>query len=144
MTPRSDEEDRALVVDPGREKTGLAIVRPDGECAHREVCLTDEVVERVRDLIAAWNPSVLVLGDRTGSSAAAERVASCGIPLVRVDEHRSTEEARALYLAHEPARGLSRLLPRGLRVPARPVDDYAAWVLGRRYYAQRQRKGLSE
>lgn len=128
-----------LAIDPGREKTGLAIVRPDGECPHREIASTETVPDHVARLVAEWAPDALVLGDRTGSKALEADLDAGRIPIVRVDEHRSTEDARALYLAREPARGLARLLPRGLRAPSRPVDDYAAWVLGRRYYAAESR-----
>jgi hypothetical protein len=49
-----------------------------------------------------------------------------------IDEAHSTEEARALWLAEHPAKGLRRLIPAALRVPDGPVDMYVPQVLAAR------------
>jgi RNase H-fold protein (predicted Holliday junction resolvase) len=126
-----------LAIDPGQAKSGLAVVAPDGSCLHREIVAPSEMRRRVEALLPRYGFGVIVLGDRTSSAGAAVALAGLeGVTVALVDEHRSTEEARRLYLAGNPARGLGRLLPRGLRTPPGPVDDYAAWVLGRRYQAR--------
>ncbi len=126
---------RVVAVDPGRQKTGIAVVRADGGCDHRQVVPTAEAPVLARRLLAEHEAEAVVVGDRTGSSPMVqELLAEPAVALVLVDEHRSTEEGRRLYLDTVPARGWSRLLPRGLRAPSGPIDDYAAWVLGRRYF----------
>lgn len=136
MTQVSEPTDVVLALDPGRDKCGLAVVRRDGTCTRREVVPTSALNTRLRTLAVESGATVIVYGDRTGRAIAEEALR--GLPHlhgVAVDEHRSTEAARALYFTVNPPRGLRRLLPRGFLVPPCPVDDYAAWVLGRRYFS---------
>jgi hypothetical protein len=134
-TPSSDLPERVLAIDPGREKTGLAIVASDGACLHRAIVPTATLREAAASLAERFAVTTLLLGDRTHAAEATGALADLpGLTLHAVDEHRSTEEARRLYLRENPARGLARLLPIGMRTPPGPIDDYAAWVLGRRYY----------
>ena len=51
------------------------------------------------------------------------------VPLILQSEHGSTLAARRRYWELFPPRGWRRLLPEGLRIPPRPVDDVAALVL---------------
>jgi RNase H-fold protein (predicted Holliday junction resolvase) len=125
---------RVLAIDPGREKSGLAVVDARDGCLHREIVPTPDLVPRAAEIAGEYEPGALVVGDRTGGRLALDELrAALALPVEAVDEHRSTEEARQLYLDTVPTRGLARLIPRGLRTPPRPIDDYAAWVLGRRY-----------
>ena len=74
-------------------------------------------------------------GDRTASHEVVESLRDITrLPIVTVDEHRSSMEGRELYLRENPGRGLCRWLPIGLRVPDRPYDDYVAQVLASRYF----------
>jgi len=57
--------------------------------------------------------------------------------ILTVGEANSTLEARALYWQDNPPGCLQMLIPAGLRIPPRPVDDYAAAVIARRFLAQR-------
>ena len=50
-----------------------------------------------------------------------------------VAEAGTTMEARQRYWELEPARGWRRLLPRGLRLPPRDVDDVVAQILLERH-----------
>ena len=52
-----------------------------------------------------------------------------GLDLVLQKEAGSTLAARGRYWQLFPARRLWRLLPLGLRLPPRPLDDIAALVL---------------
>lgn len=131
-----------LAVDPGREKAGLAVVSHDGGCIHRQIVPAEDVAKVVAGLAERFGVKAVAVGDRTGASLASAIAADCPrLVVTLVDEHRSTEEGRALYLETVPARGLARLLPRGLRVPQGPVDDFAAWVLGRRYVRSLRAEG---
>ena len=75
--------------------------------------------------------AALVLGDGTGSGAWAAALAEA-FPQLTVHlqpEQGSTLRARDRYWQLWPPRGWRRLLPSGLRLPPRPVDDLAALVL---------------
>jgi len=50
-----------------------------------------------------------------------------------VDERETTLLARARYFADHPPRGWRRLVPRGMLLPPRPIDDYAALLIAERY-----------
>lgn len=121
-----------LAVDPGRDKCGLAVVRP-GEVLHREVVPRAELAGRVAELSGRFGVTAVVVGDGTGSPAVLRELAGLGIPVHVVPEAETTLEARRRYFRDNPPRGLWRLVPDGLRVPPRPVDDYVAVLLAERF-----------
>ena len=55
------------------------------------------------------------------------------LAIVTVNEQNSTLEARDRYWLMYPPKGLQRIVPAGLRVPPRPVDDIVAILLIERY-----------
>lgn len=130
-----------LAVDPGRQKSGIAILRRTGQVLYREISSTATLLTRVEALLAQFRPEVLLLGDRTGSKESRQQFSLIlqleirGLPLVLVDEHGSTEAARQRYWQENPPRGWRRLIPVGLQVPPCPIDDYAAVILAERYLA---------
>lgn len=126
-----------LAFDPGREKCGLALVGRDGAALRR--CVAP--VAEVQDTLALWAGehavSTIVLGDSTSSAQWRTRIAQW-LPQAQifvVDESGSTLEARTLYWQAHPPRGWRRAAPLSLQVPPEPVDDFAAVVLARRFYA---------
>lgn len=137
--------DLVIAVDPGRDKCGVAVVRSDGTCPEKRVVAATEVGEAAAAMAAGHGATTLVIGDRTASRETIRALERLGVfeSIVRVDEHRSTEEARHLYFREQPPRGLRRLIPAGLRQPSGPLDHYAAWVLGRRFFGAPDRgRGL--
>ncbi|NJR71496.1 MAG: resolvase [Synechococcales cyanobacterium CRU_2_2] len=83
----------------------------------------------------------LVLGDRTSSKlwqAQLREGLDPAPPILLVDEHRTSLLARDRYWQMYPARGLTRLLPQGLREPPRAIDDIVAILLVERYLAAAQ------
>ena len=120
-------------LDPGRSKCGL--VRCDASratviAAHiepGEACL-----ERLQQWKAAGLEGV-VLGDGTGSGPWPNRLRQLGLAVAVVDERGSTLAARGRYWELMPPRGLRRLLPRGLRLPPRAIDDVVAQLLLERW-----------
>lgn len=133
-------KDRPIIgIDPGTDKCGVAVVDANGTCLWRSVEPTTGIVERVAQLAEQYPSAVLVLGDGTGSDDFLARLVKGGITgrlgvPVLVDEHRSTDQARMRYL-RDNRRGWRRLVPLGLQTPDRPVDDYVAEVLAKKYLA---------
>lgn len=115
-------------IDPGRN-LGVALVSADGALLEAHV-LTPGDLDRLVALARRANR--VALGDGTGSAHVATALASAGIQFVVVDESGTSLEARALYFERNPARGLLRLLPAGLRLPPVPTDAYAAWAIALR------------
>ena len=125
---------RILAVDPGTRKAGIAIaeiVASEAQLLYRAILSLEELVPHMRLILETYRPDHLLVGASTGS----QRV----LKLLResfpertwevVEERETTLLARELYFRYHPPRGWRRLLPKGLRVPPEPYDDYAALAL---------------
>jgi hypothetical protein len=125
-----------LAVDPGRAKCGVAAVNSDFAVLHRCVAPTPTLTGLLSELVERFRPTVLLVGDGTGAEAVCVslRPLEDAVPLLKVDEQYTSEEARRLYLAEHPARGWRRLIPSGMRFPEEPYDDYVAIILARRWW----------
>ena len=121
-----------LAVDPGSMKCGLAVV--SGEMVRwKQVVKLSDFDQAVTRLCTEYTVSVIVIGDGTNSKNILSRLTMLlKIPIFTVDEEKSSLEGRYRFLK-ENSRGLSRLLPVGLRVPHKPYDDYVAVVLAERF-----------
>jgi len=145
-----------LGLDPGKDKFGWALVAYDGGLRASGITptvLAGEVVsallsgdlqrllpfllERPVGTVAPQNPSLVLLGNGTARKALIEILASMEQPFELVDESNTTLEARPLYWRLHPPRGFARFFPQSLRVPARPVDDLAAWALVLRFLSRK-------
>lgn len=123
-----------LGVDPGTRKSGYALLDPEGNARAQGVVASADLPSTLASLVAGHPGAVIALGRGTHAEPVRQAlVAVLGLPIVLVDEHETTLRARALYFAEHPPRGWRRLIPLGLQVPPRPVDDYAAILIGRRY-----------
>lgn len=125
-------------LDPGRDKCGLALLSGEGGILLQKVIATEALEREVEDAIARYGAGVILLGNGTTSGAAETRIrrALPDLPLLVVDEYRTTEQARKEYWKAHPPKGLWRLLPTGMRVPDVPVDDFVAVILARRYLGE--------
>ena len=99
-----------------------------------------ETAVTCRYLLAEHPRAVIVLGNKTGCREIRRQLAEiCPNADIReVAEDMSTLQARERYWQDYPPRGLQRFLPRGMRMPSRPLDDYAAVVLAERFLAGRR------
>ena len=114
----NDAPRATLGVDPGTRKCGYAVVTG---CGARPLAIgiepTTGIIERIRSLLATYPIAVVALG----------------IAYAFVDEHETTLRARKRYFADNPPRGWRRLVPIGMLMPPRPIDDYAAVLIAERY-----------
>jgi RNase H-fold protein (predicted Holliday junction resolvase) len=126
-----------LGLDPGRDKCGLAVMKNKQVVEHQIVDSTGAIA-LVQQLCQNYEIDLMVIGDGTTSQAWQQKITSSlatPLPIVTVDEKNSTLEARDRYWLMYPPQGLQRLIPSGLRVPPRPVDDLVAILLIERYLA---------
>lgn len=134
--PTRDEGRPIVAIDPGRDKCGLAVVYRSGRVAEQAVVPRADLMDAVTNLDRRYRPEALVIGNRTGSKECRRDLRARGWKaIVTVDEHETTVRARARYFHDNPPRGLRRLMPLGMLLPPRPIDDYAAILLAETYWS---------
>lgn len=123
-----------LGIDPGTRKVGYAIaVDATSAALALGIERIESLIERLTPLVAVHGVGAVALGTGTNARLIADLVGGLGLPVHWVDETDTTYRARALYFADNPPRGWRRLIPLGLQLPPRPIDDYAALLIARRY-----------
>ena len=127
-----------LGIDPGTRKCGFAVVTQTGAAPLAlGIEPTESLRERVTSLVATFAPVAIALGAGTNGSKVAAALSGTGPPIHVTDEVATTLRARERYFADHPPRGWRRLIPRGMLLPPRPVDDYAALLIAERYLESR-------
>jgi RNase H-fold protein (predicted Holliday junction resolvase) len=122
-----------LAIDPGTRKAGYAVVAPAGAVATQGIVGAERLLELARELCSAHKVVTIALGEGTNAGPVQLELSILGLPIVLIDERETTLRARALYFRENPPRGWRRFIPRGMQLPPRPIDDYAAVLIGRRY-----------
>lgn len=127
-----------VAIDPGSDKCGLAVVRPDGSVVEQSVIASSQVAREVGRAVDQYGIEILILGDGTAAAKIKNQLQQSAFFLetVMVDEHHSTEQGRRRYFQNHPPTGWRRLIPLGLQTPPRPYDDYVAVILAERYFAR--------
>ena len=124
-----------LGIDPGRSKTGLALVDGVGRIVKLHIAESQNIDNEIVEFTKNGCPVQIVLGNGTNSRnicEATQRVLP-DVTVAVVEEAHSTEEARTLYWQENQPKGLKKLIPLGLLVPPVPLDAYAAVILVRRF-----------
>ena len=101
-----------LAVDPGNEKTGVAIVTPSGTMVCRKIIMTKQFNGEIERILTEYYGIVHMV---------------CG---------NGTEEARKLYWQYNSPTGWRKIIPTSMQFPPEPVDDLTAFVIGLRYTKQ--------
>lgn len=124
-----------LGIDPGRSKTGLALVNGAGKIVKLHIAESQNIDNEIVEFIKNSCPVQIVLGNGTNSRNIGESVKRVlnDVMVTVVEEAHSTEEARTLYWQENPPKGLKKLIPLGMLVPPVPLDAYAAVILVRRF-----------
>lgn len=125
-----------LGFDPGRDKCGLAVMGLDRQLYYHQVVLAKEAIANIETLRQKFPISLMVMGDQTTAKQWRQKLyqeLTEPLSIILVDERYTTLEARDRYWQMFPAKGLTKLLPQGLRQPPRPIDDIVAILLIERY-----------
>ena len=125
-----------LGIDPGRSKTGLALVDGAGKIVKLHIAESQNIDNEIVEFIKNSCPVHIVLGNGTNSRNIGESVKRVlpDVMVTVVEEAHSTEEARTLYWQENSPKGLKKLIPLGMLVPPVPLDAYAAVILVRRFF----------
>lgn len=138
MTSRkfSPSDSVILGFDPGKDKCGVAVMGLDRQLQYHEVVPSVEAIATIGDLYQKYPISLLVMGNQTTSKRWKQQIEeklSPTVNIILVDERYSSLEARDRYWLMYPPKGFTKLLPKGMRTPPRPIDDIVAILLIERY-----------
>jgi RNase H-fold protein (predicted Holliday junction resolvase) len=125
-----------LGFDPGRDKCGLAVMGVDRQLYYHEVVSSDSAIAAILALRQKYPISLLVMGDQTTAKRWKQKLSqelTDSLSIILIDERYTTLEARDRYWQMYPPKGLTKLLPQGMRQPPRPIDDIVAILLIERY-----------
>ncbi|MGB3755741.1 MAG: pre-16S rRNA-processing nuclease YqgF [Rivularia sp. (in: cyanobacteria)] len=125
-----------LGFDPGKDKCGVAVMGLDRQLQYHEVVSSEEAIASIGDLYQKYPISLLVMGNQTTSKRWKQQIEeklSPTVNIILVDERYSSLEARDRYWQMYPPKGFTKLLPKGMRTPPRPIDDIVAILLIERY-----------
>lgn len=125
-----------LGIDPGSAKAGYALVDDAGNVLCAGIEPIAGLLEKLREVAGRQPVSCLAIGKGTRSRDVAGVLEGLGLPAVFVDEFETSRRARELYFAEHPPRGWRRLIPVGMQLPPRPIDDYAAILIARAFLSR--------
>ncbi len=122
-------------IDPGKDKTGVALVFADGTLEMKKIVATVDYEKEMKTILAGRHLSAFVMGNGTRHQIMQQRTEALlremeiHLPITLVNEKYTTEMGEAWYWKDHPAKGLSRLIPKGMRTVPVPIDDYVAWII---------------
>jgi RNase H-fold protein (predicted Holliday junction resolvase) len=123
-----------LGLDPGTRKCGYAVVAAVGAPPlSLGIVPLETLAERLRDVLAATPAALAAVGRGTNAAVVADVARALGLRVELVDERETTLLARARFFRDHPPRGWRRIVPRGMLLPDRPIDDYAALLIAERF-----------
>ena len=133
-----------FAIDAGSEKTGTAVVAEDGSLVTKAIVPTPELGDYLSWVYETHPFSHIVMGDGTNHKKLQPLVEQWiardhqDITFSLTDEKFTTVEGRKLYFKYTPRRGWRRFVPLSFQYPPEPVDDFVAWIIGRRYLAKQR------
>ena len=122
-----------LGLDPGTRKCGFAVVAETGPPLELGIVPLEALAGRLREILGRRHVDLAAIGRGTNAQPVAAAVSALGLRFELVDEQGTTLLARGRYFMDHPPRGWRRLVPRGMLVPSRPIDDYAALLIAERF-----------
>jgi RNase H-fold protein (predicted Holliday junction resolvase) len=126
-----------LAIDPGKDKSGLAVLDNEKNIYYRKIVASHKIEVYLKELVNRFNIEGFVLGDGTSSRGIEERLQKhFNLPIYLLDEAYTTIEAETRYRQE----GLRKLLSFISWKPARPLDDYVAVILAERYLEKKNQK----
>jgi RNase H-fold protein (predicted Holliday junction resolvase) len=121
--------------DPGRDKCGVAVMTGDRRLCWHGIVASPQVISRLKALRCRFPFSQLVMGNQTASSQWRSQLREQfpDLEIIPVAEQFTSQLARQRYWQMYPPRGWQRLIPEGMRLPPRPIDDIVAIILLERW-----------
>jgi RNase H-fold protein (predicted Holliday junction resolvase) len=122
-----------LGIDPGTRKCGYAVIAALGSAPlELGIVPTEGLEARLTELAGRHRLRAVALGGGTHAGAVQPLLERLGVPIEVVDERSTTLLARRRYFEANPPGGWRRFVPRGMLLPPRPIDDFAALLIAER------------
>lgn len=133
----TDDKKWILAIDPGSEKVGYAVLNFD--FTHEDLGIAS--LPEMHRVFAKYcrdcsnPPQYVVMGNGTKSAILCKLFNSLDLDIsIKLgDEKNTTFMARKRYFQENPPKGFWKLIPLGMQTPPRPIDDYAALLIGENY-----------
>ncbi len=125
-----------LGFDPGRDKCGIALMDKNRQLYYHQVVESAKITTTITKLNQQFDINLIVIGDQTTSEIWKQHLKTIipeTVPIIKIDERYSSLEARDRYWKIYPPQGFVRLIPPGMRIPPKPIDDIVAMILIERY-----------
>ena len=125
-----------LALDPGRDKVGAAVLDFKGNEKEKTIVKKEDLLDHLKEIFAHYNITEIVIGNGTGAeniiNIVKENYSDLKINLV--EEEFTTEEAQSRYLKEKPMSNYEKLLRKIVSWKIKkPLDDYAALIIGEKY-----------
>ncbi len=133
-----------LSIDPGRSKCGIALVNSKLEYINGAVVKNEELIDQIKEYLLDHEIKNIVIGSGTNSEKIIRLIREefPGYNVFIVEEKDTTRMARKFFFKYNPPSGWLRIFPISMLVPSRPYDDFAAYVIARRFFLERDNKNI--
>lgn len=125
-----------LALDPGSDKVGTAVLSFAKEEKEKTIVKKDELLDHLSEIFNNYQIEEIVIGNGTGAEELKEMISSnyADLKITFVEEKFTTEEAQARYLKEKPMSNYEKLLRKIVSWKVKkPLDDYAALIIGEKY-----------
>ncbi len=138
-----------LAVDPGRDKTGIALLDNKG-LVDMAIVETNALVAQIELFLTEREAPLqgIVCGNGTYHQKIATKLETLAekynVEVTIVDEYNTTVEGRQRYWEKTKRKGWKKFFPASWFMPPVPVDDYTAWIIGERFIKEREKESHEE
>jgi len=121
---------RVITIDPGKSKCGLVLAEISEKKVYKAIILKSELLENyVRNLIAAYDISQIIIGNGTTSREIREKLYFFKKEIITFEEKNTTYRAKARYFELFPISGLKFLVPREVFILNKNLDAISALII---------------
>jgi RNase H-fold protein (predicted Holliday junction resolvase) len=125
-----------LALDPGSDKIGTAVLSFTKDEREKTIVKKEELLDHLEEILNHYQIEEVVIGNGTGAETIKKMISSkySDLKIKLVEEKYTTEEAQARYLEQKPMSNYEKLLRKMVSWKVKkPLDDYAALIIGEKY-----------
>jgi len=121
---------RVITIDPGKSKCGLVLAEISEKKVYEAIILKSELLKNyVRNLIAAEDISLIIIGNGTTSREIREKLDFFKKEIITFEEKNTTYRAKSRYFEIFPISGLKFLMPREVFILNKNLDAISALII---------------